>query len=80
MDTTIVNLSGMVQLIGLAVALVMAIILGARVLGTGSRGFSSLIMELAGLLVGIWIVARPNDMLGILLRAVGGIQPPTALH
>jgi len=80
MDAAIVSLGGTVQLVGLAIALIVAIVLGARVFGMGSKGFSSLIMELAGLLVGLWIVARPNDVLGILLKAVGGVAAPTALH
>jgi hypothetical protein len=80
MDTAIVGLAGTVQLIGLAIALIVAIVLGARVFGLGAKGFSSVIMEVAGLLVGIWIVARPNDVLGILLKAVGGVAAPTALH
>lgn len=80
MDTTLVNLAPALQLIGLAVCVVMAIVIGVRVLATGARGFAQAIPEVVGLLVGLWVVARPNDLLGLLLKAVGGVQAPTALH
>jgi hypothetical protein len=76
MDTALINNAKTIQLIGLAILAIMVIILGARIAGTGSRGFSSLIMEIAGLLVAVWIIARPNDVTGILLKSVGGIQAP----
>jgi hypothetical protein len=76
MDTALINNAKTVQLIGLAILAIMVIILGARIAGTGSRGFSSLIMEIAGLLVAVWIIARPNDVTGLLLKSVGGIQTP----
>lgn len=79
MDTSIVNTAGTVQLIGLAIILIMVIVIGARVAGLGAKGFASLIGEVAGLLVALWIVARPNDATGILIRAVGGVQTPAAI-
>lgn len=78
MDGAIVQAAGTVQLIGLAVILIMVIILGARILGQGAKGFASLFAEIGGLLVAIWIVARPNDVIHMLLGFVGGIQHPTA--
>lgn len=80
MDTTITNLTGPVQLIGLALCGLIALIIGARVVGGGSKGVASLIGEIVGLLVGLWIIARPMDFLGLLLKAVGGVQTPAALH
>lgn len=76
MDSALISNARTVQLIGLAILAIMVIILGARIAGTGSRGFSSLIMEIAGLLVAVWIIARPNDVTGLLLRSVGGVQVP----
>lgn len=76
MDTAIINNAKTVQLIGMAILAIMVIVLGARIAGTGSRGFSSLLMEIAGLLVAVWIIARPNDVTGLLLKSVGGIQTP----
>jgi hypothetical protein len=80
MDTTLTNLTGPIQLIGLAICGVVALLIGARMVGGGSKGFASLIGEIIGLLVGLWIIARPNDFLGLLLKAVGGVQAPAALH
>jgi len=76
MDTAIVNIGGTVQLVGLAILVVITLILGARIAGQGAKGFASLILEVAGLLVALWFIARPNDVLTLLLHAVGGIQAP----
>lgn len=80
MDSSIVSLAGPVQLIGLAICLIVAIMLGVQVIGGGAKGFASLMLKVGELLVGLWIVARPNDVLNLLLKAVGGVQAPTALH
>lgn len=80
MDQSIVALAGTLQMIGLAVVAIVGIMLGLRVIGTGAKGFGSLIMEIGGLLFGLWFIARPNDAIGILLKAVGGIQAPTLPH
>jgi hypothetical protein len=77
METAIVNISGTVQLIGLAVLLVIVLVLGARIAGSGPKGFASAIIEVGAVLVALWFIARPNDVLNLLLRAVGGIQAPT---
>jgi uncharacterized membrane protein len=76
-DQAIVHAAGTAQLVGLAVGLIMAIILGARLFGLGAKGFASLIGELGGFLVALYVIARPNDVLHLLLTFVGGIQAPT---
>lgn len=80
MDTTLVNIAHPVQLIALGVVLLMVIVLGARVVGLGARGFASLIGEIAGLLVGLYVVAQPNAVATLLLTAIGGVVTPTAIH
>jgi hypothetical protein len=80
MDTSIINVASPLQLAGLAVAVVMTIILGARLFGLGAKGYSSALVEIGGLLLGIWVVGRPNDLLGILTKSVGGVQAPQAIH
>ena len=77
MDTAIVNISSTVQLIGLAVLVVLVLVLGARIAGSGPKGFASAILEVGAFLVALWFIARPNDVLHLLLTAVGGIQAPT---
>lgn len=77
MDQAIVNISSTVQMIGLAVLVIMVLVLGARIAGSGPKGFASAILEVGGLLLALWFIARPNDVLTLLLRAVGGVQTPT---
>lgn len=79
MDSAILANARTIQLIGLAIIVIVALILGARVAGMGAKGFASLLMEFAGLLVAVWIIARPNDVTGILTRSVGGVQSPAAI-
>lgn len=79
MPSALLSAASALQLIGLAVVVIMVILLGARVVGTGAKGFASLLGEVGGLLVGLYIVARPNDVTGLLTRAVGGVQTPAAI-
>lgn len=77
MGTTLISGAREIQLIALAVIVIMAIIVGARIAGHGPKGFASGLMEVVSILIGLWIVVRPNDVLSMLLRLVGGIQTPT---
>ncbi len=79
MDTTIVNIARPMQLAALAVLLIMIILLGMKIMGQGSRGFSSAILEVGVLLIAAWIIIRPNDAAGMLTKAVGGVQTPAAI-
>lgn len=80
MDTAIVSAGGTVQLIGLAVLLVIVIVMGAKVATGGSRGFSEVLVSVAAILVALYMIARPNDVITLMLRFVGGVQTPTLPH
>lgn len=76
MDTGIISIAGTIQLIALALGIVMVLVLGARIFSMGPRGFASLIGELGALLVAVYIIIRPNDVMGLLIKSAGGIQTP----
>lgn len=80
MDSAIIGMGGTVQLVGLALVALMVIILGMRIVGSGARGFASLLGEVGALLIALYIVARPNDVTSMLLKAVGGVQTLGAIH
>lgn len=77
MSNSLISGAREIQLLALAVVLIMAIIAGARIAGHGPKGFASGLLEVVSILVGLWIVIRPNDVLSMLIRLVGGIQTPT---
>lgn len=80
MDTAIVGGARSIQLIVLAILLVVAIVMGAKMALQGQRGFALVLPEVAIMLVALWVVARPNDLITLLLGLVGGIQTPTLPH
>jgi hypothetical protein len=76
MDTGLVSLAHNIQLIMLVIALIMTIVLGARAMGQGPKGFALLLGEVAGLVAAVFFIIRPNDALHILTAAFGGVQTP----
>jgi len=77
MAPAIISGAGTMQLIGLALIVVMVMVLGYKIATGGAKGFAFALAEIAGLLVALWLIARPNDAITLLLTAVGGVQAPT---
>jgi hypothetical protein len=79
-DSTIISAASTVQLIGLALLAIMLLILGYKVATGGAKGFAFALTEIGGLLASLYILARPNDVMGMLLKFVGGVQTVQMPH
>lgn len=79
-ETSVISGASILQLIGLAVLACVIIYLGIKVLTSGAKGFAFVLTEFVGLIIAAAFIARPNDVLGIALKMVGGVQTVSMPH
>jgi hypothetical protein len=78
MDTALISAARTVQLICLAIMVIVGMVAFTRAVTQGGRGFGELMVTLGVMLVGLYGIVRPNDVLSKLISFAGGVQTPSA--
>jgi hypothetical protein len=73
-ETSAISAAGILQLLGLAVIAAMVIFLGIKIATGGAKGFAFAMTEIVGLIVAAAFIMRPNDVIGMFIKVVGGVQ------